>query len=436
MASMDDGGATVSGSSPAAVHLPATSVAASAAASQPGALALADVLRLAAAHNENYAITDQQLVQAGLLRDRAWAALLPTLAVAGSYTHFDKQVEANNRIIQRQDTLAGNLSAQWTLFRGPAVAGVMRAYDATEAAVQRVTWTRRNLAFEVARSYFAALATDNLVRASERALITAEQDVAAARARRAAGNALAIDETRAQLELVTAQGRLTEARNTRDDAAEYLAFLTGQPQPLQLASTAVAAAEEGPEVVEVAALRQRRPDVQAAEFDLAAAEDAVRGAWLDYLPTAALTGNALLSQNTGWSGEPFSWNAVVALQWQLLDGGLRRATRLDSDASLIRARQELQLIERTVQREVKKAQRDVVTAAATLDTSRERLRLARQNQQATASRYQAGLATSLELNDTADALIQAEVAVIASELDLTLARLARRHALGLDPLGR
>jgi outer membrane protein TolC len=52
------------------------------------------------------------------------------------------------------------------------------------------------------------------------------------------------------------------------------------------------------------------------------------------------------------------------------------------------------------------------------------------------SRYSAGLATSLELTEADDQLRQAEVLMVAQELNYSLSALELLRVIGLDPLGK
>jgi outer membrane protein TolC len=391
-------------------------------------MTLADALAEARAHDESYRLVDGQRALVAHQRDRAWAALLPALSVRGSYTHADKQVAVGTRVIQLQDYFAASAQAQLALVKGPAIPELLRSQRADQAAEHSAAWARAALDFEVARAFVACLAADNLTRAAERAVSSADEHVAAVRARRAAGEAIAVDESRAQAERVTAQGALIRARNAQVSSADLLAFLTGAQPPvvLQAASTTVQHRADGSE----------RPDLAAARSELSAAEVAELAVWLSYLPTLSLGGVYALNQNAGWSGDPSSWNVMLTLEWVLFDGGLRRADRLDRATRRELARLRLQQLERAAAQELRQAMRDRDTALSSLATADEQLALARQTRGMVLQRYLAGLATSLELLDADDAAQRAEVNQVASALDLELRSLDVLRAQGLDPMGR
>lgn len=397
-------------------------------------LTLESSLELAAANNEDFEIAREQLAQARLVRDRAWAAVLPTVAFSGTFTHADREIAFNERVLQRQDSLAGTLSGTLTLIRGGIHANIAEASHAVAAAELGTRWTEVTLAFEVARAYYAALATDNLVAAAERTLQTAQEHLSAMEARRTVGEVLAIDEGRARLQVIEAQGQVTRARNAKANTIDYLAFLVGREPPLAI----VAPSRRSSEVdVELPSDQlQDRLDIQAAGRQIRAAELARTEAWMDYLPSLTLTGAYRVTQNTGWSGDPNSWQLLLTLDWVIYDGGLRRATRLERASQLNETRLRLERLDRSARQQLRQARRNLETALVTVRTTEERRRLAEETRGQVLRRYRAGLATSLELVEADDAMSQAELALVAQQFELSLARLTLLHEAGLDPLGR
>lgn len=398
-----------------------------------GGLTLAEAIQRAQANLEDFALADEELERARLARDRAWAAVVPAVTATGTYTHADREIAVNDRVLQRQDSLSGNIAASLVVVQGSAVSGVLRAHHAAEAAEHATRWTRNELAYEVARAYFSALASENLVRAAERTRATAEEHLAAVRARRAAGAAVGVDEERARLELISAEEGGIRARNAAASSNDYLAYLIGQEPPVALAPPAVPPGELPTEGALEAG--GPRPDQRAAAAEVEAARDALTQAWLRYLPTLTLSGSFRMTQNTGWSGDPYSWQLLLTLDWVIFDGGLRRADRREQASQLRSSQLRQQQLDRQVSREVRQARRDLETALATLRTTSQRLELARQTRERVLRGYRQGVTDSLELVDADDALSQAEVDAVAQELEVSLAWLDLYHALGRDPLG-
>ncbi len=399
-------------------------------------LTLADVIALAAANNENVLMAEERVAQAENARLRARAALIPVLTAGGAFTHNDKEIAFNNRVIQRQDTFSGGVSLGVTLFDGPAVPALKGAGIRADAARARVAWDRNLVSFETARAYYAVLAAGKLVAAAEQTRETAAEILTAVKTRRAAGEAIGVDQTRAEIEGVSAKEAWVRARNAEDKAMDYLAFLIDRPPPLDLAEAAVHPAPDRDRAGLIEDAWRHRLDLRAAEQSEAASDGDVTGAWMGYLPSLRASGNYRVSQNTGWSGDPDSWDIVVSLDWIIYDGGLRRAERRDRESARRTARLRTRLLKREIRQEVRQALRELGTADATLETVREKERLARLNHEAVRARYQAGLATSLEVVQANDDLVQARTSAVVEALNLALRRLDLLKSLGLDPLGK
>lgn len=392
-------------------------------------------LELARKHNESFQLADEELRRAAIARERAWAALLPSLRASGTFTHSDREISRDfgggeSVVFLKQDAFAGGITASMALFKGAALPELLRAYRLAAAARQTHRWTRASLEFEVARAYFAALAAENLLSAAERTLQSAKEHLEAARARREAGEAIAIDVTRARIEVVEARGARVRAQNALESSLDYLAFLIGRSPPIAIRRPSLGSLGDR------RAPGAERPDLRAGELRIEAARRGVTASWLDYLPSLNVAWNYQATQNTGFSGDPDSWNLVFSLDWLLFDGGLRRATRHEQASRLRDEQLRLRQLRRQARQEVRQARRDLRTARVNLETSREQLRLARQNRELVISRYRAGLGTSLELVEADDALRKAEVAVVGGELELVLRELEQYRALGLDPRGK
>ncbi len=399
-------------------------------------LSIAKALKIARERNEDFLISKEQLKQTKLIRDKAWAAFGPILSVSATLTHSDKEVVFNDRVILKQDAFAGKGSATLNFFSGSAIAGVIEAYASAKAGEESARHAMNELSFEVARSFYAVLATRNLVTAAERSVQTAEEHLAAVTVRIEAGDALIIDETRAKLELVTAQGDLLNARNARDSAEDYLAFLLAMDPPLDLLEPGpIKVPKKSDEELTEFALAHR-PDLAAMGYSVKAAKKAAAGSWLDFLPSFSVAGNFNATENTGFSGDPFSWNITVFAEWILWDGGFTRASIVENKSKLKEAKLEQDKLERSVKVQVRQARRDLDNAQANVATAAEQLELARQSRDMVLSRYAAGLATSLELTEADEQLRQTEVLVVAQELNYSLSALELLRVIGLDPLGK
>ncbi len=403
-------------------------------------LTLDEALARARATNETPQIAAARIAQAAASRQAAWATLLPGLTLTGTYTRrsraVTREVGGEDVTIQALDALAGQAVLDSPLFDARAFPLVRAAARDLDAQRLESTELLRALEFDVAEAFFAVLSSERLRDAAARRIQVADATLSDARVRLDAGLAAANDVTRSDLELATARLALTAAENAVRSARLALGYLLSEPEerplePKQLPPPPALAAEE---LVERA--RAARQDIAALERRAEALRERSRGPLAGALPALGLRATRRSTNEAGLSGRANDWNLAATLTWELFDGGERHA-----QSALLRAQaEEAELsagaLRRRVDLEVRGALNDLATAAAALEQSQVRSRVAGQNAVEVRERFAQGLATALEQADATVAAFEADADTERSRLARTLAELALRRALGAAPLGQ
>ena len=216
-----------------------------------------------------------------------------------------------------------------------------------------------------------------------------------------------------------------------------LVALTGQDETAlttQLAvNTAKLASSPTLNITSVPAdLLRQRPDLSAAERDLAAAMGDVGIAEANRYPRISLTGSigiAWLSLN-GASSQSDTWSFGPALNIPLFDAGKRRANAELTLAKYDEARAGYEL-------KVRNAVKETEQALIQLDSTRQRLNDAiasvnsyAQTAQALQLRYQAGTASLLEVEDSKRSLFNAKNTLTTLQRDQLTASINLYKAMG------
>ena len=180
-------------------------------------------------------------------------------------------------------------------------------------------------------------------------------------------------------------------------------------------------------------LLQRRPDVQRAERELAAATARIGVAKADYFPKFSLTGFAALesiSASDWFDYDSRAWSAGPTVQWELFEAG-----RIRANVRVQNARQEQALD--SYQQTVLTALEDVenaLTAYAKEQVRRESLSQSVQaNQQAlelSTQLYKSGLADFLRVLDSERSLYAAQDALVQSDQAVSVNLVQLYKALG------
>lgn len=395
---------------------------------------LGELIRDAQALSPTVAQAAAQLAQARAQRVAARAALLPTVdGVANASRGFNEQVGGIATVAQ------ANLQAGWEidLFgRNAAAADAARerlagaraqwhearVSVAAEVALQYSSWHHCMRQLQVAEADARSRGeTARLAQESERAGFTAPATAALATASHA--DALA---------------RTAQQRLQCEIDVKTLVALTGRDEPALRARLATTPPLQPPAgLFAISSLPAQtlaqRPDVYAAEREVAAASADVGDAQAQRYPRVTLsgsigrglvrTGGADVTSNT-WSIGP------LAVTLPLFDGG-RRAAQVD--AARVRYDGAVQRYHAQVRQAVSEVEQALARLDSTAQRSADARRAAdgyRRSFEATQARWSAGMASLVELEDARRTQLASETALVALEQERMAAWIALYRAAG------
>ena len=334
-------------------------------------------------------------------------------------------------------TFQAGFDASWEL---DLFGGQKRAVEAGQARTQGAEWSQRDaqvvLAAEVSRTYLQ-------YRASQRRIALLDESISAQRdllqvvqARTGAGLVNDLDERRQQRDL---QQLLAQREDLAAEAAAQLhglALLLGQgPEGLagQLSNGAAPASDVEIPVGLPSDLLKRRPDVRAAERQLAAATADIGASVADLYPKISLTGAAQLvsrSLSTLLESDSLQANGGGKVSLPIFDRGVRKAT--------VRLR-EAQAQEAAIayRKTVLAALRDVEDALSRLAADRVRVErlnassaLAQDADETAQVRYRNGLTTFIDVIEARSTSISAQDSLVQAQAAVLLDIAALHKALG------
>lgn len=308
------------------------------------------------------------LQQARALRDVSAAGLRPSL---GSSASAQRSRSGDN---DAANSYRAGLDASWELDLFGANRNALNASEATlQASAASLGDVRVSVAAEVALVYIAlrtaqarlAIANDNLASQLETQQIT--------QWRLQAGLVTSVEAEQARASVEQTRAQLPTLQTSIEQNRHALAVLTGQP-PAAL-STLLATTQPIPQVSDDLALSlpaetlRQRPDVRAAEHQVAAALARLAQADAARLPSFKLSGslglNALKLSSLTNSASIVS-SVLAGVSWPVFDGGAARAQVRAQQAALEQARA-------AYQASVLTALKDVEDALVALRGDRERL---------------------------------------------------------------
>jgi NodT family efflux transporter outer membrane factor (OMF) lipoprotein len=395
---------------------------------------LIELIEAAQTANPNVATAGSRIAQARAARVAATSALLPSLDAAASATRGNAQAG-----MPLATTAQAGLQTAWEI---DLFGGNRAAADAARArlAGAEAGWheARVSVAAETANSYVN-------YRTCERQLAVARND-AQSRAEtsrltelsaRAGFTAPAVSAL-ARASAAEASARATQQKAQCDIEIKGLVALTGVAEPAlrQKLGTRWAEPERFAMVAFAgvpAQLLAQRPDVFAAEREVAAAAADVGTARADRFPRLSLSGQVdrAYVRAGGSSTDMNTWAiGPLALTMPIFDAGRRAAAE---DAAEARYEEAVTLYAARVRQAV----REVEEALVNLESARERSQDAvtavegyRASFAATEARYRSGLASLIELEDQRRVTLAAETALVALQRERVAAWIALYRAVG------
>jgi outer membrane protein, multidrug efflux system len=370
----------------------------------------------------------------------------PTVGASGSY---ERQLQSKNQPIIGALPLPASVPFEYNLYQAgfdasweiDVFGGKRRATEAAKAEVASAEFGRRDtfvtLLGEVARNYVEARAYQRRLTIAQQDITAQEEDLAITQDRFKHGLASDLDAQESATLLATTRAEVPSLESSLQISIHRLGVLLGQPPgALEMELSSAAPIPAAPPEVPVglpSELLLRRPDVQQAERQLAAATALVGVATADLFPKFSLTG-ALgyesVSASDWFAGGSRFWSLGPTVQWNIFDAGRIRANIKVQDA---RQEQALAYYEKTVLASFEDVENALVGYAKervrhrsledAVKSSQESLRLANQL-------YANGLANFINVLDAERSLYQTQDQLVQSELVISSDLIALYKALG------
>ncbi|HEX2735090.1 MAG TPA: efflux transporter outer membrane subunit [Polyangiaceae bacterium] len=301
-----------------------------------------------------------------------------------------------------------------------------RASEAARAQILASQWGQRavvtSLVSRIAVQYFQLRAYDHELEIAENSLVSRKESLRLTQVRDTGGAGTLVDVKQAEQLVLGANASIIDLKRLIEQQENALSVLTGgAPGPIGRGQELT----QQQHVTDVptglpSALLERRPDIQAAEQRLVAANAQVGVAKAQYFPNIHLTasgGVASASLSTLFSAPALVWSAAAGATQPIFEAG-----RLDAQLKLTEEqRAEAVLIYRQT---IVQAFREVSDALVGYQRDREYRTVQEDLVQAASEarrladlRYQGGASSYLEVLDSETRLFTAELALVQAELN-------------------
>lgn len=405
----------------------------------------AAVTRAMQTHPERRAAAEEARAADARLR-RARSFFLPDVGGDASYLRRSGDAVSSggggNDSID-SETGVGRDRLQWrvgfdqVLFDARALSAHRQASRSRDLAHASREDVRRRVGFETARAFLFALGVEEVAAAARRRVLYSDERLAESRSRAEAELVSTNDVSRSELEAATAQREAIRAQRDVDDARRALGAWLGRSvdeplaAPRSLHRRAVPTAADTLDLL--AKARAARPDAQATRLAAEVRRAAAKEPMLAALPSLALRGEQIWTEEDGRSGRESEGLLTLSSTWNLFDTE-RFAERAERQALVRAAEADVESQDRRVRQEVLGAVARVTSAQAAHAQAIRAADAGRRNAEEIAALFRQGLTTSLSAADASLQQFEADVEAARAALELSLARVEFRAAIGLDPL--
>jgi len=284
----------------------------------------------------------------------------------------------------------------------------------------------------VGGAYLQVIAAQARVESARAQLETAEAEYKQASEKRSAGVLALTDLNRTEVQLLTTRERVVSLGN--DDAKQKinLARLVGLPATDRFEIADSIPFSPAPPMELEAALRQafsQRPDLQAAQAQIRAAQYTHSAARAERLPSLSLNADyGVIGTNPAESHGTFA--VVGTLRVPIWLGGRTEGDIEQADAALEQRKAELEDVRGHIENDVRSAFLDLQAAAAQVDVARRNLEVTRQTLDLTQQRVDAGVTEYVEMIQAREAVASANLDYINSVFSHNVAKLSLARAIG------
>jgi NodT family efflux transporter outer membrane factor (OMF) lipoprotein len=290
--------------------------------------------------NQNLAAAEAQVRQAQAAVQAARASYFPMLSIGANVASSRQPTSLGGGAPTRRvvTNYSLPLQASWEVDLWGRIRRTVESQQASAQASQAdLESTRLSAQVALAQSYFALRVLDAQRQLLDATVADYLKSLELTQNRYAGGVASRADVIQAETQLKTAQAQAIDVGVQRAQLEHAIATLTGTP-PSDF-SLSVVPFTTAPPAIPVGVpseLLERRPDIAAAERQVAAANAQIGVAVAAYFPTITLSGSAgflstSLSDLFSWPSR--IWAVGAAIAETVFEGGLRRAQTSEARAA-------------------------------------------------------------------------------------------------------
>ncbi len=409
----------------------------------------------AAGNSREIQLLEEVRIQGDTLKTQALALLGPKLVAGANYTLNQRETTldfaesfppdmialieqftgepvdfGDPLVINKKSYFDWNVSVVQPLFSGQALPLYKGAVATVKAGRATEQVQLAKVRAGVAQAYWGVLVAREGERLATDALANAKKHLEQSELRVRVGTAAPQLGLQAEIAVARAERELAGAEVQRSSAEMAFANLTGLPADAELLQPTSRELPYASVDDAVARATEQRGDIIAAGYQSRAAHAQATGTTLSWLPQVDGRFTEAYTGNSGFSGEPYTWQLVIAGKWTLWDGGARVAEQAKA-ASMVRMAETAE--EKTLvdaKTEVRTLWEQHERAGRAVNAVERELALATENARLAEAAFDAGTLSFLDLEDAQLGLDAARLTRLSEQMNLDVSAIQLLAATG------
>ena len=368
------------------------------------------------------------------------SAYYPEISVSSAYSRIGPvpSIEMANRPdmkIYPENSYDVHLGLRQTLYDfGRTSASVEAARSGRQAALDNVEQVRSYLAYRTMSVFNSILILRRSVAVVDEQVEALNQHLEVTRKRVQAGSATDFDALTTQVRIAAARNEKIDAANSLEAQEILLRQLAGLPadrRVLLKGDFSGVTVALGPDSLLSAAFRQR-PEMAVSRDAENSASTRLRLSSLGKKPSLALSVTSGLKNGFAPELDEMKANFYAGLQLEapILDGHRTHSQVLEAEANLLAAKASTQDLRRQIVADVEQATAAAMASMQKIDNTELLVRQAEEAVSVARTRYQAGVATNLDVLDAQTTLTQAKLNHLRALYDYAASLIAVDRATG------
>jgi len=412
-------------------------------------LTLQQSLGLAFKNSKEIKISNSKVIGSSAKVDEMQSQYLPSLKLTANYTRLSDvpAFEVNLPFLTHSVTIADvildnytvKLSLQQPIFTGFRLSSLKDAAEYyNEATAEDVNRTKNEVAYSVYSSYLNLYKAEQVKALLQESRKSAEQHIADTKNFMDNGLATKNDLLKFEVQESNIKLSLIEANNKIDLARSALNKSLGLPLS---ENTEIEKIEIVPESFNedlnslVKEALNNRSEIKSVKYTLNAGRENIRASRSAYFPSVYLSGNYTYANPNMRYQPPLeqfkgTWDVGITLSWDIWNWGGTSSQVVQAEQNLYQSQTQLDLMKQNIELEVNQNYLALKYAKDKLEVTQKAIEQADENLRTFKDKYEVQLATSTDIIDAENSLLQAKTNYTNALIDYKLAKVKLEKSVG------